>query len=468
MASQPRKLFWLIVRLLVFIAGVAYIAANLHWSDHVLAIIDSSGIPRLMQLARPAGDDDASFDVLDDKNVVVEVAHSQVVNEPDKRNMTVIVDGQPRHLLGLDLANDPPQPRRFLVEEGGNGVWVDPSQVLQGDQRGAYHVTVPHPRVQIGVPHMVREAQPSLLWSAILVFPLTFVITALRWHELLRALDVRITLARTFALNMVGAFYNTAMPGSTGGDVLKAYYIARQTHHRTRAVMSVLVDRVIGLLALVVLGGTMAALNWTVPECREVALASAAILLATAAGLLVFFNPTLHRLFFLDAILKRLPMQATIQTAIESLRIFGRRPLLVLGALVVSLPVHGVVVLSAMFAGMAFHLPIPLFYYWTVVPVVVLSGAIPISPQGAGVMEYFAITLLQPRGATNGQAIALTMSIRLVQVLWNLAGGFYVLKGGFHVPNIVEQKQAEAEDQDQPPAGDAPPQPPGPIAPRPI
>jgi uncharacterized membrane protein YbhN (UPF0104 family) len=109
-----------------------------------------------------------------------------------------------------------------------------------------------------------------------------------------------------------------------------------------------------------------------------------------------------------------------------------------------------VVILSAMFAGEAFDLHIPHFYYWTVVPVTVLAGSIPISPQGAGVMEYFAILLLRPRGCTVAEAIALTMSIRLVQVLWNLTGGFFVLRGGYHAPTAVEQKELEEEDEDRP------------------
>ena len=41
--------------------------------------------------------------------------------------------------------------------------------------------------------------------------------------------------------------------------MLKAYYVQKHTTHRTRAVMSVVVDRVVGLLALVIMGGVMAA-----------------------------------------------------------------------------------------------------------------------------------------------------------------------------------------------------------------
>ena len=49
-------------------------------------------------------------------------------------------------------------------------------------------------------------------------------------------------------------FFNAFLLGSTGGDLLKAYYAARETHHRkTEAVVTVLVDRLIGLFSMLAL-----------------------------------------------------------------------------------------------------------------------------------------------------------------------------------------------------------------------
>jgi uncharacterized membrane protein YbhN (UPF0104 family) len=140
------------------------------------------------------------------------------------------------------------------------------------------------------------------------------------------------------------------------------------------------------------------------------------------------------------------------------MHLYGRRPLLGLWALVVSFPVQGTVITSAMFAGMAFGLPLHWQYYWVCVPVIVLAGAIPISPQGAGVMEAFAVLLTRRQGVTVSQAFALTMSIRLVQILWNLSGGIFVLRGGFHVPTDQEVKEVDRPDASN--SADAPDRPP--------
>ena len=113
-----------------------------------------------------------------------------------------------------------------------------------------------------------------------------------------------------------------------------------------------------------------------------------------------------------DFVLRRMPMQRQVHKAIETMDIYRHRPLLVIWSVLITFPVHATVVTSAMLAGMALNLPIKAPFYWVVVPVVVLSGAIPISPQGAGVMEFFAILLTKREGVTISQAFALTMSSR--------------------------------------------------------
>ena len=123
---------------------------------------------------------------------------------------------------------------------------------------------------------------------------------------------------------------------------------------------------------------------------------------------------------------------------------YGKRPGLALWTLIVSFPVHATVVTSAMLAGMAFGLPLHWPYYWVAVPVIVLAGALPLSPQGAGIMEGFAVLLTRAQHVSVSQAFALTMSIRMVQIIWNLAGGLFVLRGGFHAPTEGEKKELDS------------------------
>jgi len=439
----------------IAVVGIWLVVQQIYLHDRVWVIQGDQLVPRVLTQPLPANANEPQ----EFKTDQGPVKWDQTANKPDLKTVKVrtpagVTDAP---LVGLDLRGDLNKPRLervFVIApdpaspRSNVGQWVHASQLVD-----AYHVRVPYPRVETGLLTMIRQANGWLLLLAVLIFPVTFVVTSIRWDMLLRALDIRISLARAFVLNMVGAFYNSFMVGSTGGDILKAYYASKHTTHRTRAVLSVVVDRMIGLLALVLMGGVMATIQYATAgptdpaghACGRIALVSAAVLIAAALGFLVLGRPAWRRATGTEFLLRKLPKQKQVQNAVQTMEIYARRPLLVLGTLLMTLPVHVTVVLSAMLASKAFGLTISPLYYFVAVPVIVLVGAIPISPQGAGVMEYFAILLLARQGATVSQAFALTMSIRMVQILWNLTGGIFVFRGGYHQPTERERADLESD-----------------------
>jgi uncharacterized protein (TIRG00374 family) len=242
------------------------------------------------------------------------------------------------------------------------------------------------------------------------------------------------------------------MPGSTGGDLIKAYYAAKHTTHKVRAVLSVIVDRVVGLLALILLGGIMASTQWHVAECRKVAFACGGLILLTIVGAVLFYHSGWRKASGLDWLLKRMPMQKQVHHAVEAMELYGKRPAAPLWGMIMTFPVHITTVVSAILAGAAFDLKMPMPYYFTVVPVIVLVSAIPIAPQGAGVMEVFAVLLTRNQGVSVSQAIALTMALRFGQMFWNLVAGIFVLGGGYHAPTQKEQEALETDEEEAPAA----------------
>ncbi|MBC8107657.1 MAG: flippase-like domain-containing protein [Anaerolineae bacterium] len=483
MNPKAKKVIKFVLRWGIAVAGIGWVISNISLYNRVLIANPTTLRPTPVRLAAEARDEDTNFLVHHPFVLPGQISESQVARTElfvkSDRDQTKIRDdnGAERivEVLGLKVINDPDRthwpllvakPRTFWMKYTG-GDWGDRPELISPSRVADYAIRVEYPIIDTGVGPMTYQAfnnHPFYLILAILVFPVTFIITSFRWHMLLKALQIRMSLSRTFVINMVGAFYNTFLPGSTGGDVLKAYYAAKQTTmHRTRAVMSVIIDRIIGLLALVIMGGTAATFQYftshqddpATKKCGQVALGSAAIIGVTILGLVLLYNRTLRRISGLDWVLNRLPMQAQVQKALDTMEIYRQHWLAVVFAILMTLPVHGAVVVSATFAGLAFGLPISPAYYWVAVPVIVLSGSIPISPQGAGVMEFFAILLTRSHGVTISQAFALTMSIRVVQILWNLTGGIFVLKGGFHAPTKAEQHELADDVPDRNP----PPQP---------
>ena len=118
--------------------------------------------------------------------------------------------------------------KRFLIAPAVGagkraGQWVGPDQVSMWSKAnpGGYRLKVPHPVVEVGLGRMVRDAgtghRPWLLLLSVVIFPITFLVTSLRWHWLLGALEIYLSLGRTFVLNMVGASITRSCPARPVG-----------------------------------------------------------------------------------------------------------------------------------------------------------------------------------------------------------------------------------------------------------
>jgi len=428
----------------IAILGISYVVWNLNLNDHVLLFNPGTARPETATVVGTPPEDTWPLAVNVPDGTGRTIDRSDVLTRPDRTRVVRAADQTSVYVLALDVPPGAVAPARILASDtkSGRGRWITPAEVA-----GGYPDFVPFPAREIGLNRMFKEADTTYLLLAVGVLPLVYLITSYRWWLLLRGLEVPIRFSLALQINLVGAFYNTFMPGQTGGDVLKAYYAAKNAReHRTRAVLTVVIDRAVGLVALIIMGGVCAALQWQIPQCRQVAIAAGVILACLAAGLVVIGFRPLRVALGVEWLMGKLPMQDRVNKAWEGMSLYKRRPMLLAGTLLMSFPVHATIVVSAMFAGWAFSLPLHWTYYWVVVPTVVLAGAMPISPQGAGVMEFFAILLTRPQGATVGQAFALTMSIRLVQIVWNTLAGVLVLTGKYHAPSEKEQAEIESTD----------------------
>jgi uncharacterized protein (TIRG00374 family) len=109
-------------------------------------------------------------------------------------------------------------------------------------------------------------------FNLVAILAMVFVTTAIqftRWFLLVRALDLPFTLGKAFKLGLVGSFWNTFAPGSVGGDLVKAYYIAHgQPGRKAAAVATVIVDRLVGLFGLIWFSAAFGGAFWIAGDQR--------------------------------------------------------------------------------------------------------------------------------------------------------------------------------------------------------
>ncbi|NLX03991.1 MAG: flippase-like domain-containing protein [Phycisphaerae bacterium] len=266
---------------------------------------------------------------------------------------------------------------------------------------------------------------------ALLIFGPIPPLLAWRWRVLLRVVGVAADYLLVFKLTYAGTLMNFFLIGTTGGDVVKAYWISRIKKHPAEVFVSAFVDRFVGLATIILLAGFLILILHSEPLMARWSYQVGLLLVLLSAAVLVLFSSRLRRLIRFDRWSSRLPFSSVIARIDRSLLDYRRQPRAVLAALALTLVLQLVAATSAWLLGVALRIDAPVWYYWTYVPLAFLIGSIPVSAfWGVGLLEGAYYTFFAAAGlATGTQAAMLAMGVRLVQLLWALPGG-YVLAAG--------------------------------------
>ena len=103
------------------------------------------------------------------------------------------------------------------------------------------------PAITYGIRGIVHRMNLRQALLAILIFLPVPILQSIRLVWMLAVQDVKLSYWNAIKLSYAGNFFNFALPGTVGGDVIKAYYVTRFTHHKTEAVTTIFLDRVVGL-----------------------------------------------------------------------------------------------------------------------------------------------------------------------------------------------------------------------------
>jgi len=89
----------------------------------------------------------------------------------------------------------------------------------------------------------------SVIVSSVTVFLVAHLINALKLSIFLQQISISVLIRQTF----IALLYGTVLPGQLAGDAVKAYRIAGSTTNRAFVVAAVIVDKIVGLAALILL-----------------------------------------------------------------------------------------------------------------------------------------------------------------------------------------------------------------------
>jgi len=293
------------------------------------------------------------------------------------------------------------------------------------------------PEIELGIANVVARADKTKAAWAILIFFPVIVLQIGRLVVMLAIQDVRLGYWPATKLTVAGNFFNFALPGTTGGDLIKAYYLTRYTPLKTEAVTTVFLDRAIGLLGLVILAGTAILFTRDPSQFRQLLLTLLIICAALAAGSMVVFSRRVRGALRLRELVQRLPMGEQLVRVGRATIAMRHHKALVALSLAMTLALQAICMFSAAVMAYALGMEGAWSHYFIYVSIGFLIAAIPIAPpQAFGVMEAFYVQFFTMGTLRNdpSQAVALALAVRLIQLIWALPGILVPLLGA-HLPS---------------------------------
>src|SRR2546423_4998917 len=280
----------------------------------------------------------------------------------------------------------------------------------------------------------------------------------IRWQILLKVQGIHLSNGRITALFLIGMFYNQFLPGGTGGDVVKTYLLWKETPgKKPGALLAVLFDRMIGLIALIIITGVLIFLRYrwltSTPATSPyvwllLIIFGASVLFVTTTFIVSGFN-LLHKLPH------RFPGREKLLEIAAAYHLYARHWRATTGAFGASLVCHLGTFATFLCVAYAFRANIAVVDFFAIMPVERTISSLPISFAGVGTREYILQIMLSnlcavPAGAPVDYWFATARLIGLtgftVILLCCLPGGivyfFYRPSGAIvHVKMSAMQKE---------------------------
>ena len=301
-----------------------------------------------------------------------------------------------------------------------------------------------------GVLSSIKGANLYFLSCSVLCLIVTQFITGYRWQQMLMIQQIQVKFMKIINLTFLANFLCLVLPGLFGGDLVKAYLVARQTPQKAHILVSVFFDRLFGLAGFTIMATVMLFIVWATGALNQEAIYTPALTVAVVVGGIAIGTPLLlssrlRRYLYLHKIYDLLPLNRYIAQAGEAIDIYRRKWRSMLSMIGITLVSHVVAIFSVILVGISLGLSMEWYLYFLYVPLVIIISAVPLSPGSVGLTEKLYLIYMASAG-NSSEVLALAVLVRITFVLSNLPGAFVAMLGPKISREDILQAKLEAEE----------------------
>jgi glycosyltransferase 2 family protein len=271
-------------------------------------------------------------------------------------------------------------------------------------------------------------ADPAALLLVALLVLADRVVMIWRWLLLLRATGTAITTAEAARIFLVSSFVGSFLPAGVGGDAARAYALGRRTSQRGAAVASVAADRILGVMAIALMGAVGVWLYSRTHGDEDIQRLAAAVAGLVGLGTLAAGWADRWLRLLPERLWHVAPVRLALRVA-DGLAVYRSTPGTLLAVFGLSALVQMLRILQAYGLGQAIGIDVPFSYYLVFMPIGLLMLLIPVSVSGFGLPQGVIVWLLRPLGVPDALSLALSNVIILSGLFGNLPGAWVYLRG---------------------------------------
>lgn len=285
----------------------------------------------------------------------------------------------------------------------------------------------------------ISQLRSFLIWDFLLIAivgtGLNLFLISERWRMLLTTQNSHPKSFELFKLTLIGIFFNFAMPGGVGGDVVKAFYFYKDhPQSKATAISSVFVDRLLGLYTMIFMA--LLAMIYDIKHVMNIDVLRnlfyffGLIFIAFNFGLFFLFSKNPKLSTFVLTVLGKLPLKEKFLKLYMSGQQYGTQRILLVKVFLLSFLSQTCAISIIYLIGhySTFGADVAIGTYFLVTPIGFMATAIPISPAGVGVGQaafYFLFNLYLGRTTELGPLVITVY--QLLSLFFGLIGAYFYL-----------------------------------------
>jgi len=274
---------------------------------------------------------------------------------------------------------------------------------------------------------LLRRVHPGYVFVPFTLAVVVIGMGAMRWRLLLGVLQLRRPFKEICAVTFISNFFNSFLPSKLGGEAVRAYYGVKITGRPGEVVLSILIDRYIGLVGLMSLPLAVILVRRPTGGLQETvgfvyAAVSALLLVAVFMSLLIRSGSLTP-----SSKTPQTRVVALLQDVKSSLQLYGQHKGVLLQALGISVAIHILAIAIYYALGASFGEGKHLLDFMYFIPMVTLAAMMPVSLGGLGVREWTFVYLFTELGIPLQTALLISLLNLLVKTGAGLIGAVLYL-----------------------------------------